>query len=243
MKLKLLAATAVAALGLTATATSAAEIVNVTAVVGDMIPIGETLITNFDSTGGTDISGPGSQQGGAITSVNGDYTFTQDNGAYTRNGSAGLDPNVSAPPPGDTGFYETVLGGGSATLTALKGMTQFSFYMGSPDTYNNVLITVVGLNGQTQTLAGPQIWCPSNPIPGDLCYQGGGDQSLGYTVTYNFSPDAVRTIEFTSSGNSFEFDTLAGISVPEPASWALMIMGFGAAGAMVRAQRRQQAAA
>ncbi|MGZ3375793.1 MAG: PEPxxWA-CTERM sorting domain-containing protein, partial [Phenylobacterium sp.] len=40
------------------------------------------------------------------------------------------------------------------------------------------------------------------------------------------------------------FDNLAGtLAVPEPASWALMIMGFGAAGAMLRSKRRQTATA
>ena len=28
-----------------------------------------------------------------------------------------------------------------------------------------------------------------------------------------------------------------GVAVPEPATWALMIMGFGAAGAMIRRKR------
>jgi hypothetical protein len=181
-------------------------------------------------------------QGGAIDSVNPLYTFTQDSSAYTRDGAAGLDSSVSAPPPGDTSYYETVLTGGSATLTSLKGMTQFSFYMGSPDTYNDVTITVVGVDGKSQMLVGPQIWCPTNPVPGSLCYQGGGDQTVGYTVTYSFSPDAVKSIQFTSTGNSFEFDTLAGTSVPEPASWALMIVGFGAAGSLLRSRRKMVAA-
>jgi hypothetical protein len=35
---------------------------------------------------------------------------------------------------------------------------------------------------------------------------------------------------------------LTAVGVPEPASWALMIMGFGAAGAMIRSRRRMVAA-
>jgi PEP-CTERM motif len=41
-------------------------------------------------------------------------------------------------------------------------------------------------------------------------------------------------------GNDFGVDNISLASVPEPASWALMITGFGAAGAMLR--RRRQAA-
>jgi hypothetical protein len=44
-----------------------------------------------------------------------------------------------------------------------------------------------------------------------------------------------------ASGNDFGVDNLTLASVPEPASWALMIVGFGSAGAMLR--RRRQGAA
>jgi hypothetical protein len=49
----------------------------------------------------------------------------------------------------------------------------------------------------------------------------------------------VSSIGFTSGQNAFEFDSLAGSlgGVPEPASWALMIAGFGAAAAMLRRRR------
>ena len=38
-------------------------------------------------------------------------------------------------------------------------------------------------------------------------------------------------------------DPVSGGGVPEPASWALMILGFGGAGAALRGQRRRHAAA
>jgi len=41
-----------------------------------------------------------------------------------------------------------------------------------------------------------------------------------------------------ADGNDFGVDNLALASAPEPASWALMIMGFGAAGAMMRRRAR-----
>ena len=236
MNFTLLAASAIFAV-LAAGSASATEIVHISAVAGDALPGGETLITDFNSTGGTAI-GPGGiyRQGGTINDLAAGFTFTQDSNAYTRDGGAGLDSGVSAPPPADNlvagAYYETVLNGGSATLTSLRGLRQFSFYMGSPDSYNHVSLTFYGAGG-SQTLDGTAIWGGSPP--------GNGDQSKGFTVTYTFAPDAVKLVKFTSTGNSFEFDKLAGIAVPEPASWALMIVGFGAAGSLLR--RRKAAVA
>ena len=35
------------------------------------------------------------------------------------------------------------------------------------------------------------------------------------------------------------YRTITGTGVPEPATWAMMIIGFGAAGSMARIQRRR----
>jgi len=227
-------AAAVAALGLTATQASAG-ILTLTTVSGDALPLGETLITDFNSTGGV---GP-SHQGGTITDLASGFGFSQDHGAYTRDGGAGLDSGVSAPPPLDNlvagAYYETVLGGGSATLTSAKGLKQFSFYMGSPDTYNHIKFTFKGVHGTVTQLDGTQIWGGSPA--------GNGDQSFGTTVVYTFGPEAVKEITFTSDTNAFEFDKLGGVAVPEPATWAMMIAGFGLAGATLRGRRRTLAAA
>ncbi|MBS0360448.1 MAG: PEPxxWA-CTERM sorting domain-containing protein [Proteobacteria bacterium] len=145
--------------------------------------------------------------------------------------------NLSAPPPADNGvagaFYETVESGGVATLSIADAISNFQFYMGSPDTFNGITINFANAALSPVTLNGEAIWGGTPP--------GSGDQSLGFTVTYHFDAP-VSSIVFTSDNNSFEFDKLAG-SVPEPATWALMIMGFGGAGALVRNRRRQAVAA
>ena len=224
MKLRLLALAATAATALVATGASAATY-TINTVAG--VHITEPLITDFNSA-----------EGGALQIAPG-YTFDQGgNGlAFTRDGGLGLDSGVSAPPPADNlvpgAYYETVLGnGGSATLTADTGIYNFQFYMGSPDEYNDMLFTFA--DGSTLPLMGDAIW--GGHPPGD------GDQSEGFTVSYHFN-DAVTGVTFTSgTQNAFEFDKLAG-GVPEPASWALMILGFGGAGAALRGQRRRQAVA
>ncbi|HLZ74290.1 PEPxxWA-CTERM sorting domain-containing protein [Phenylobacterium sp.] len=220
MKLRLLALAATAATALVASGASAATY-SISTLAG--VHISQPLITDFNSA-----------DGGGLALAPG-YSFDQgpEGLAFTRDGGLGLASGVSAPPPADNlvpgAFYETVLGnGGSATLTADTGIYNFQFYMGSPDDYNRVVFTFA--DGATPlTLQGKAIW-GGNP-------DGNGDQSQGFTVSYHFN-DAVKTVNFTSGNqNAFEFDKLAG-GVPEPASWALMIIGFGGAGAALRGRRR-----
>lgn len=132
----------------------------------------------------------------------------------------------------DATKYASVQGASSGTFSLDPGkfLTSFSFYMGSPDTYNTVVFHVAG--GPDETFQGSAIW------GGDSVYAGGGDRTKGYRVYYNFGGAKVSSITFSSGQDAFEFDGLAGNAVPEPATWGLMILGFGGAGAMLRSRRR-----
>jgi len=207
--LRALFATAAAAAALTGA--SSASALTMTVYNTDLpIPAGQVMVEDFDSVHAT---GP-------------EFTFTSDSKGFVRDGDLGLWPNVSAPPPGDTTNYFTVTTGGKATLSSVHGMTAFSFYLGSPDTFNFVKVTDFG--GNTVTLQGAQIW---NATAG-----ANGDQNWGRRVSYQFDT-AVKSVEFSSTGNSFEFDSLAAAPAPEPATWAMMITGFAGAGAMLRRRR------
>jgi opacity protein-like surface antigen len=131
--------------------------------------------------------------------------------------------------PNNPTNYLTIPGGADATLTSLKGIRSFSLYMGSPDTYNS--IQFIGKNGFNQTLSGGQL------SAGDTNQQ----WSWGARVNFNFGDAEVTQVILRSSQNSFESDNFAVAAVPEPATWAMMIMGFGAMGALLR--RRQYALA
>jgi hypothetical protein len=174
----------------------------------ELMPAGFTMIDTFDSA----VASGFSVSGGNIIAAPGASC-------------------CDAEPPGDTTNFESVEGSDNPfTLTDTHGaLKAISFYMGSPDDYNHIALTINGGPGPI-ILSGTDIW-------------GGGefhgDQTVGFLVTYTFSPKTVHSLTFSSTSRSFEFDNLAGISVPEPASWALMIMGFGAAGAMLRGKRRQ----
>ena len=177
---------------------------------GDLpIPTGFSLIDDFDH----DVA-PG-------------FTFT---GGFVRLGALGLLAGVSAPPPGDLSLYETVMGGQQATLTSSRLLSDFSFYMGSPDSYNSVRFRGPSYDF---TLSGGALWSPE-------AGGGTGDQGWGRRVNYNFGGYGVNQIVFSSGGNSFEFDNLAGklqAGVPEPSTWTMMILGVFGAGALLRRRR------
>ncbi len=126
--------------------------------------------------------------------------------------------------------YLSVLGGGSATITFDKLMKSISFDWGSIDTYNTLTITLA--DGTMHNIIG-------NP--------GGGNQTSSsnngrYYAVWD-GANAIKSVTFASSSNSFEVDALSGSAVPEPATWAMMITGFGLAGAAIRRRRNVLAVA
>ncbi len=145
--------------------------------------------------------------------------------------SGGVPVGGSGGAPVDPTDYASVQKNTSSTFSTLNGyyLTSFSFYLGSPDDYNRVVFNLVG--GGQEVFQGPQIW-------GGPSFN--GDRTKGFRVFYDFGGAKVSSITFsTGTQDAFEFDGLAGtLAVPEPATWAMMIMGFGAAGAMIRSRLR-----
>jgi len=135
---------------------------------------------------------------------------------------------------GDNTPYLTIIPGTTVTLTALTGsLTSFSFYMGSPDNFNS--IHLYGLNGYDELVTGPTL------VSNDTNQQ----WSWGKRINLDFGGAQVTSIQFNSTNYSFELDNFAGATaaVPEASTWALMIVGFGAAGAALRRRRASGAVA
>jgi hypothetical protein len=145
-------------------------------------------------------------------------------------------PPANSDPAGTS--YLSVLGGGDATINfaAVGGpasVSSFEFDWGSLDSYNT--LTILSSDGSVSVVPGSTFMNPAN-----------GDQhSPGTNGLFTVTGSGGTTftgIELTSSTNSFEIDNLA-VGVPEPGVWAMMLMGFGGVGTMIRSRRRQALAA
>jgi hypothetical protein len=178
--------------------------------------------------------------------------FSQDTLGYVPNGSPGAyswNSNVpwtyvthgdsfgqyAAPATGPSstvsGNYLAVLTGGVSTLTLSKPVTGLEIYVGSLSSNNTISFS----NGLTYT--GSQLEAIS----------GGSDSSAQHSPQTNGIFDftfstAVTSVTFIDNNpNAFEIASIS--SVPEPATWAMMLAGLFGIGAAIRFGRRNAATA
>ncbi len=125
---------------------------------------------------------------------------------------------------------------GTLDLTGLNPLNAISFLWGSIDEYNS--FDVLGADGVVlASFTGSDVWNPAN-----------GNQTEVNTnriVRLDFTGEtrtAVTGLRFNSFGNAFEVDNIALAAVPEPATWAMMIGGFGLVGAAARRRVRTSVA-
>ena len=169
---------------------------------------GETLFASFS---------PGSDGG---VSGSGYVIQTGSNGI-------GADPAVGG--QGDP--YLTVPGGATANFSFAGGIGSLGLDYGSADDYNTFTVTYA--NGDYSTLTGTQVLL-SPPANGDQT----AARTNGRLTFAALGGNAITGLTLQSSGNSLEVDNL-GVrgAVPEPATWAMMLIGFGAAGVSLRRRR------
>jgi hypothetical protein len=150
------------------------------------------------------------------------------NGNFTSNGVTfqgtglvvnGTNPNFYAAPAGDNSNYMAVLGGRSETLSYASLMSEFGLFWGSIDSFNHLTFLNTNDPGFSLTISGSDLPAPP-PIPfGDQA-----NSASNQYVTITGLP-AFNEVVFTSDQNAFEFDNVAA-AVPEPSTWAMMILGF-----------------
>lgn len=143
-------------------------------------------------------------------------------------------PGQSAAPsgtPAGTRFLTvpTSASSGAATLRLGGNYKYVSFYWGSIDDYNTLEVLDSGGNTLfTVTGAG---------LPAPVAANGNQTAPTSNRRVF-FASDAVNIAGFrmTSTQFAFEIDTVAG-AVPEPATWAMMVGGFGMMGFAARRRR------
>ena len=140
-------------------------------------------------------------------------------------------PPASSIPAGTS--YLSVLGGGSATYTFTSLVKSFQFDWGSIDAYNT--LTIGSSTGIDFVVPGSSSF--QNPANGDQS----APSTNGLFTVIGDEGETFTSVTFSSTGNSFEVDNLAIAAVPEPATWAMMLIGFGLIGATARYRRRHSA--
>lgn len=160
----------------------------------------------------------------------------------------GFKSGVYAQPYGDTTKYLSVPqsgANGTATLD-LSGynfdgvVDGFSFYWGSIDTYNSLLIN-------TSSGSTPFAFDGQNPPPPANGAQ--FDAANNRRVFFSLAPgETLNSLEFHSNGYAMELDDIVftgkpdgpkvTAGVPEPTTWAMMLVGFGFVGGAMRSAKR-----
>jgi len=140
----------------------------------------------------------------------------------------GSSVNNYASPAGWTGNYMAILAGQSEALSFSGKMDTFGLYWGSIDAYNSIEFLLNGVQ-QGNIITGADLVAPilaASPLAAD------GNQTLNSSNRYiTFSGLDFNQVILSSSENAFEFTNIAA-AAPEPATWAMMILGFFGIGAL-----------
>jgi hypothetical protein len=165
-------------------------------------------------------------------------TFTENGISFspTKPGQGGIVvsgtwPGNYADPAGYNGNYMAILGGRSETLKFSSQMDIFGLYWGSIDSYNSVEFLRKGAQVGA-IITGSDLAAPIAANGNQL-----GPNSNAYITFSNLLFDEVI---LSSSSNSFEFTNVAA-AAPEPATWAMMILGFFGVGVMAYRRKRMPA--
>jgi hypothetical protein len=180
-----------------------------------------TIVETVDD--GTTVAGNGifSAQPGVTTIDFNNGSSPGFSGGAVVSGSTG---GIFATPFDDSTKYFTVGSPGhsssSTSFSTGTGLTYFGFYWGSVDNYNT--IAFLDKDGNTiESFIGP---VPNN-----------GNQGVGGSrwVEFAATGGTFQSIVLTSNTPALELDNVAYVAaVPEPSTWAMMILGFMGVGFM-----------
>ncbi len=124
---------------------------------------------------------------------------------------------------------------GDATLKLSTPVTYFGLWAAALDSNNTIELLSNGVSLGSFNLV-DTIGALSSDYNGNP--NNGQDSGEKFAFVNFLSSTPFDTIEFHQTGGGFEFDNLTvGGAVPEPASWAMMLAGFGAMGTVMRRRK------
>jgi hypothetical protein len=232
MKCVLLAAV-VAGTAIAAVPAQAAPVITFTNGVYALSPTsGAAVFENFDggTVGSSYATSPQATPGAAGVTE----TSTGDNMIETGTAAGNyVDPTPNGMPGTGTPNFLGVEPGGSFSINFAAPVQYFSFIVGSLDNYNSLTLNFAG--GSSMNYIGSEIvGLASMPVNS----AGNSDPSLGGRVSFDtVGGPAISSVTFSTTKAAFEIDEIAA-SVPEPATWGMMMLGVGALGFAMRRQRK-----
>ncbi|HXS07756.1 MAG TPA: PEPxxWA-CTERM sorting domain-containing protein [Rhizomicrobium sp.] len=212
-------------------------------------PITEGSVTLYDYTGLSGHPGPAAGEtlvwnfNQVVNPIEDTAHFNYTGATFFGNVFSGT-KQIAAPPAGDLSRYgaaEPAPFGTNAVFMANPGvvMTTLSINLGSLDTEN----TLQFYSGST--LMGT---FDGSELAGALTGVADGNQVSDLTngrFYFSFAAaDDINKLVFSTTKPAFEFDNIAATftsGVPEPATWTMLILGFGFVGFMMRNNRQKTA--
>jgi len=166
----------------------------------------------------------------------GDPTNFQRIGGRVMTDDAMIAANPAFAPAGNSYLYvsantQSVIRSVAAGITGYRAL---SFYIGSIDWGNTVEVLDLGGN-VLRSFSGMELAAPATP---------NGKQEVSATnrlLTFGAQGnELIGGVRFSSNVDSLEADNVRfTAAVPEPATWAMMLVGFGMVGATARYRRRK----
>lgn len=194
------------------------------------------------------VIGSAAQAGVTISAVPGSpsyagpFTYDFETAAPVTGGAirTGSHSGLAAQPFGSTGNYWTMGPSDGSTgimdLSGFAAISAISFLWGSVDDWNWLDVldrnggVLASFNGTDVAVAPNGDWFELAMNPYATIAITGADRAN------------IGGLRFSSGTNAFEVDNFAIASVPEPATWLSLVLGFGLLGGTMRMRTRQAAA-
>jgi hypothetical protein len=176
------------------------------------------------------------------------FDFQFDNaGLFDNEGIPIHDGTLDQPLVGTGTFISpTDLAPGTYDLTALSGFSvTFTFTNGDTFTTSDIVTPLTGVAVTVTNLGGgiERLFFTESGGPGSDGGPNSGSLDLDNgTAFLSFSPSSFGNFLYIESGDSGRYHAL-GAAVPEPETWAMMLIGFGAVGFSFRRARARLAQA